>query len=622
MAARSRFGAPRAAIQGAIVVLSLVCLFPASTQAYDALDPLGNITIVWDVSKFLGDGYEATVHIWNNQYFKKVEEPGWALRWNWTKGEMIWAISGAEATEKGDCPARGLPTPGGKDPHKLKIFLCQAGRTLALLLEGQGKCVGAVAADCILLPFVASVSREGNGVLTRSRAKAPTQAAGSWAAVTLGTHARSSHLTVGNASSTPYDLVPPANFTRAGGRAGGQAQEALTLEGLHMLNLEGYTCTPPIRVEPSVVNTDGRRNTQCCVSLSAFYNDTIIPCTNCACACGNFSSSADICTSANSPFLVQTGEDGRSTKPLTSMECSPDGCPISVHYHVKVNYELYWRAKVTIVNRNLYKNYTDWNVVLEVCICALSVSRKHAHARSLANAPTNCWPAHSLLTHSHLLSLCLRLPLCILSLGLCLSLSPSASASVPPSASAFFSCSGSASASTSTSVSASTSASASASVSASLSASTSAFLSAPTPAFAFVSASASAPLSSHLAVQSRLAQHPAFNNFTEVYSWEGRQFQPFGVNNSAVFWGMAEYNDVLMPAGPKGNVQSEMLFAKDSAFTFSNGWAFPRRVVFNGEECILPEVFPTLPSGTLRVQAPIPLIVGAAVALMVLLLSF
>ncbi|MFS7912125.1 hypothetical protein Hanom_Chr02g00126171 [Helianthus anomalus] len=66
-----------------------------------------------------------------------------------------------------------------------------------------------------------------------------------------------------------------------------------------------------------------------------------------------------------------------------------------------------------------------------------------------------------------------------------------------------------------------------------------------------------------------------------------------------MFYGMKFYNDLLMEAGPFGNVQSEVLMQKDkNTFTFKQGWAFPRKVYFNGEECMLPppEAYPSLPN--------------------------
>ena len=49
-----------------------------------------------------------------------------------------------------------------------------------------------------------------------------------------------------------------------------------------------------------------------------------------------------------------------------------------------------------------------------------------------------------------------------------------------------------------------------------------------------------------------------------------------------------------------GLVTTEILLDKDpNSFTVSNGWAFPRRIYFNGENCEmpLPDTFPMLPNG-------------------------
>jgi hypothetical protein len=66
-----------------------------------------------------------------------------------------------------------------------------------------------------------------------------------------------------------------------------------------------------------------------------------------------------------------------------------------------------------------------------------------------------------------------------------------------------------------------------------------------------------------------------------------------------MFYGLKYYNDLLMEAGPEGNVQSEILLHKDlNTFTFKKGWAFPRKVYFNGDECKMPppDAYPYLPN--------------------------
>ncbi|KAL6210053.1 hypothetical protein ACLB2K_020991 [Fragaria x ananassa] len=78
-----------------------------------------------------------------------------------------------------------------------------------------------------------------------------------------------------------------------------------------------------------------------------------------------------------------------------------------------------------------------------------------------------------------------------------------------------------------------------------------------------------------------------------------RQVQVF--NEVALFWGIPYVNTELISTNEDqvGSVSTDMLLKKDlDSFTFSNGWAFPRRLYFNGESCQmpLPDSFPTLPN--------------------------
>jgi len=77
-----------------------------------------------------------------------------------------------------------------------------------------------------------------------------------------------------------------------------------------------------------------------------------------------------------------------------------------------------------------------------------------------------------------------------------------------------------------------------------------------------------------------------------------------------MFYGMKYYNDLLMEAGAFGNVQSEVLLQKDQdSFMLKKGWGFPRKVYFNGDECMLPspDDYPHLPNSapvSARVMVP------------------
>ncbi|KAK0586802.1 hypothetical protein LWI29_012566 [Acer saccharum] len=97
-----------------------------------------------------------------------------------------------------------------------------------------------------------------------------------------------------------------------------------------------------------------------------------------------------------------------------------------------------------------------------------------------------------------------------------------------------------------------------------------------------------------------VVQHPNLNNVTQVFSFAYKPLVPYrSTNDSGMFYGLKFFNDVLMEAGPSGNIQSELILEKDiDTFTFKEGWAFPRNIYFNGDECKmpLPEDYPFLPN--------------------------
>ncbi|MBA0771713.1 hypothetical protein Gotri_007195, partial [Gossypium trilobum] len=80
----------------------------------------------------------------------------------------------------------------------------------------------------------------------------------------------------------------------------------------------------------------------------------------------------------------------------------------------------------------------------------------------------------------------------------------------------------------------------------------------------------------------------------------------------ALFWGIEYYNDELLYAEEDkvGAVSTQILLRKDlDSFTLRNGWALPRRIYFNGEDCQmpLPDTFPMLPnvSSSLKPTNPV-----------------
>ncbi|EMS45666.1 hypothetical protein TRIUR3_29754 [Triticum urartu] len=100
-----------------------------------------------------------------------------------------------------------------------------------------------------------------------------------------------------------------------------------------------------------------------------------------------------------------------------------------------------------------------------------------------------------------------------------------------------------------------------------------------------------------------VVQHPNLRSLTQLFSFNYQPLIQYGtINDTGMFWGIKNYNEMLLG---DGNVQTEMILEKDpSDFTFSGGWAFPRRVYFNGHECVMPppDQYPSLPNAAWDVR--------------------
>ncbi|KAL0357346.1 UNVERIFIED_CONTAM: protein COBRA [Sesamum calycinum] len=177
--------------------------------------------------------------------------------------------------------------------------------------------------------------------------------------------ASSFQLSVGQAGTSNKTVRVPKNFTLLGPGP-------------------GYTCGPAKIVKPSKFTTpDNRRVTQalmtwnvtcsysqflaqktptCCVSLSAFYNDTIVGCPTCSCVVRILLSQG---LAPDSPHIasVVSNSDKNNLAPL--VQCTSHMCPVRIHWHVKINYKEYWRVKIAITNFNYRMNYTQWNLVAQ-----------------------------------------------------------------------------------------------------------------------------------------------------------------------------------------------------------------------------------------------------------------
>ncbi|XP_024020968.1 protein COBRA [Morus notabilis] len=186
----------------------LSCLSFTSTEAYDALDPTGNITIKWDVMSWTPDGYVAVVTMYNFQQYRHIQAPGWTLGWTWAKKEVIWSMVGAQTTEQGDCSRFK-----GNVPH-----CCKKDPTVVDLLPGTA--------------YNQQIANCCKGGVLNSWVQDPANAASSF------------QISVGAAGTTNKTVKLPKNFT-------------LKAPG------PGYTCGPAKIVRATkFITADKRRVTQ------------------------------------------------------------------------------------------------------------------------------------------------------------------------------------------------------------------------------------------------------------------------------------------------------------------------------------------------------------------------
>ncbi|XP_074586597.1 COBRA-like protein 7 [Curcuma longa] len=313
---------------GGRLFILLLLYFLCSSVAYDPMDPDGNITIKWDFMTSNDNHYTVLVSIYNYQLYRHIEIPGWRLGWTWPNDEVIWDMRGAESTNQGDCSR----FKGDALPH-----CCDKSPTIIDLPIGAP--YNLRTADCCR-----------SGVLS-SLAQGPSLI-------------RASFQMVIDSRNITDDANPkPYNFT---------------------LGVPGYSCSNATTVAPSKFKSDTQRTTQaqstwevicsysqfresatpsCCVSLSTFYDNTIVSCPDCSCGCQGTPTSPLCLRDDEQSRLKELSSDGDGSQgPLL---CTKHMCPISVHWHVKVSYKEYWRVKMTITNYNMNKNYSDWNLVLQ-----------------------------------------------------------------------------------------------------------------------------------------------------------------------------------------------------------------------------------------------------------------
>lgn len=184
-----------------------------------------------------------------------------------------------------------------------------------------------------------------------------------------------------------------------------------------------YKCGNPIRVSPSespnprglqsnisaiatwqIVCNITRSNTapKCCVSFSAYYNESVIPCDTCACGCP---SNQDRTCSTSAPAMWLPADDAllvpfenRSKKAVTwadmkdlpvpnPMPCG-DNCGVSINWHVHTDYHRGWTARITLINWG-ETEFADWFAAVEMDKAAAGFEEMYSFNASTLGSMNN-----------------------------------------------------------------------------------------------------------------------------------------------------------------------------------------------------------------------------------------
>ncbi|KAK9068369.1 hypothetical protein SSX86_012482 [Deinandra increscens subsp. villosa] len=359
------FRCPRPSMQGTRVMNVCCTKDPnaiTNTTVADEFLPrqTGDLTIMYDVIRTYDSSYWAQVTIENHNSLGRLDN--WNLTWDWMRDEFINDIKGAYPFTRDSTACIFGPQGAfyqGKDFSN--VLNCERRPTLIdLPLEMTNNTQRG------MIPFCCRNGTILPPTMDPSKSKSAFQL---------------------EVFKMPPDinrseLVPPQNF-KINGR----------------LNPD-YKCGPPVRVSPSkfpdpsglpgstavsswqvVCNITQAKGSspRCCVSFSAYFNESIIPCPTCACGCPSSTSSQTCSTTAPALFLpaqaLLVPFENRTTLSTAwasiqrrnvpnPLPCG-DHCGVSLNWHLLTDYRGGWSARVTLFNWD-ETSFADWFVAVEL----------------------------------------------------------------------------------------------------------------------------------------------------------------------------------------------------------------------------------------------------------------
>ncbi|XP_030522750.2 COBRA-like protein 10 [Rhodamnia argentea] len=318
----------------------------------------GDLTFTYDVLQAYSGNYLAQVTIDNNHPLGRLDH--WNLTWEWMRGEFIYSMRGAY-THKKD-PSECIYGAAGqyyKDFDFSQVMNCEKKPIIADLPADRANDT-----QVGKLPYCCRNGTILPAFMDESKSRSIFQ------------------LQV-------YKIPPDMNRTAL------TPPQRWKIDGV--LNPE-YKCGAPIRVDPTQfpdpsglqatssaiaswqvscnITRPKAKESRCCVSFSAYYNESVIPCNTCACGCEN----TDRCNpNAHAmllpPEAILVPFENRTAKakawakikhfPIPNPMPCPDNCGVSINWHINSDYKQGWTARITLFNWDDYP-FEDWFTAIQM----------------------------------------------------------------------------------------------------------------------------------------------------------------------------------------------------------------------------------------------------------------
>lgn len=343
----------------------------------------GDLTILYDVTRTYDSNYWARVTIANHNPLGRLDN--WELSWDWMRDEFINTMQGAypSRVDSSDC-VFGRQGQYYQALDFSTVLNCERRPTIIdMPLEK---------ANDTKLGMIPFCCRNGT-ILPPSMDPSKSMSAFDINVFKMPPDVNRSKLT------------PPQNW---------QIQGTLNPD---------YKCGPPVRVSPSqfpnpsgltsdttaiaswqvVCNITKPKGVspRCCVSFSAYYNESIIPCQTCACGC---SSNPSGTCSAKIPALLLPAQallipfENRTNLatawaslhhfPVSKPLPCPDNCGVSINWHIATDYRGGWSARLTVFNWDDF-SFADWFTAVVLDKAAVDFEKVYSFNGSALNGVNN-----------------------------------------------------------------------------------------------------------------------------------------------------------------------------------------------------------------------------------------